>query len=135
MAQEIQEQLFSGWVAQKALIQKEGKVLISLDKTQPNWDIPGGRIHVGENPKEGLARELKEELGVEVAVGEPFYTDFVGPSRFLVVYHATLKNPEEQFTPAADEIAEVRWVGKDEYASLSYWDTYRKLLDTFFQNN
>ena len=132
MAQELPEELFSGWVAQKALIQRDGKVLISLDVTQSNWDIPGGRIHMGENPKEGLARELKEELGVDVVVGEPFYTDFVGPSRFLVVYHAALKNPEEQFRLAADEIAEVRWVGKDEYADLPYWDTYRRLLNRFF---
>lgn len=132
MAQEIPEELFSGWVAQKALIQKEGKVLISLDATQSNWDLPGGRIHVGENPKEGLAREIQEELGVEVEVGEPFHTDFVGSSRFLVVYHAVLKNPEAQFTLAADEIAEVRWIDKDAFAALPFWDTYRRVLEVFF---
>ena len=59
MTQGPTEQVFTGWVAQKALIQKEGKVLISLDATQSNWDLPGGRINVGEDPKEGLAREIK----------------------------------------------------------------------------
>ncbi len=132
MTQGPTEQVFTGWVAQKALIQKEGKVLISLDATQSNWDLPGGRINVGEDPKEGLAREIKEELGVDIEVGMPFHTDFVGSSRFLVVYHATLKNPDEEFVLAPDEIAQVRWIGPDEFAVLPFWDTYRRVLAVFF---
>jgi hypothetical protein len=57
---------------------------------------------------------------------------FVGSSRFLIVYHATLKNSEEEFTLATDEIARVAWVGKGEYTNTPMWDEYRGVLDKFF---
>ena len=135
MAEEEREKLFSGWVAQKALIIRDGKALISLDKNQSNWDIPGGRVHVGEEPRAGLVREIKEEIGADVEVGEVYHVGFIGASRFLIVYHVTLKNPEQEFSLAEDEIAKVMWVGKGEYADLPMWDEYRALLDRFFSEH
>jgi len=54
------------------IIWKDGKIFIARRKPEKSmggyWEFPGGKIEQGEDPKEALARELKEELGMEVKV-------------------------------------------------------------------
>lgn len=52
---------------------KDGKLLIAKRRPGANlpgvWELPGGKVEPGEDPKECLARELDEELGIEARVG------------------------------------------------------------------
>ena len=52
----------------KAVITKEDGALLLLrsagQKFPHKWDLPGGHIHVGEDPKDGLIREVREETGI-----------------------------------------------------------------------
>ena len=55
------------------LIESDGKVLACQrrrgDALELMWEFPGGKQHADETPAAGLARELREELGVEAVVG------------------------------------------------------------------
>lgn len=55
-----------------AVIEDNGKVLATQRNTSMSmplkWEFPGGKLHDGESPEECLARELEEELGIQVAI-------------------------------------------------------------------
>lgn len=51
------------------------------------WEFPGGKMELGETPQEALARELKEELAVDVKVGEFLCTvDYDYPTFHLTMH-------------------------------------------------
>jgi 8-oxo-dGTP diphosphatase len=57
-----------------ALFDAEGRVLIAQrppgKALAGRWEFPGGKLHEGESAYDGLVRELREELGVEVHAAE-----------------------------------------------------------------
>lgn len=61
-------------VAACALLDPEGAVLIAKRPAgRPLaglWEFPGGKVETGERPEDALIRELREELGIEIAAGD-----------------------------------------------------------------
>lgn len=135
---ETQEVHFCGKVAQKAVIVRDGKVLVVRDPRVDGiiWELPGGRLNEGEDPKEGLAREIKEELGVDCVVGEIVYLkQFLqgneGKNALMIAYQATI--PETaSFIVSAEEICDVRWITAEEVVQLTFYPEYKETLDIYF---
>jgi 8-oxo-dGTP diphosphatase len=64
-------------VCAAGIIRRGGKILIAQRKPDSRleplkWEFPGGKIEFGEDPRECLVREIKEEMGFVVSVGEVF---------------------------------------------------------------
>jgi 8-oxo-dGTP diphosphatase len=59
------------------VIESDGKLLVCQRRRgsafELMWEFPGGKLQGGENPVQGLRRELREELGVEAEIGAELY--------------------------------------------------------------
>ncbi|MDP9091964.1 MAG: NUDIX domain-containing protein [Actinomycetota bacterium] len=108
-----------------AAILLDGRVLGARRAAPPavagQWEFPGGKVEPGESDHDALVRECREELGLEVAVGELVGTSDIGPDVLLRVYltehligfpEPRLDHDETRWF-AAEELDSVQWLAAD----------------------
>ncbi|OCG73387.1 NUDIX hydrolase [Microbacterium sediminis] len=72
----------------------DGRVLLSrwIEGTKPAWTMPGGGMDPGEHPEDTARREVREETGYDVEIGEVLGVDsFVIPARKRLTADAPLQ--------------------------------------------
>ena len=122
-------------VVTAAVIERDGSFLIaqrSPDKHMGlKWEFPGGKLEWGEDPRAGLAREIREELAIEIDVGDVL--DVVAHvydelQVVLLVYACTYRNGAVQRM----DVHDVRWVSRQELRGYDMapadWPIVDKLL-------
>jgi 8-oxo-dGTP diphosphatase len=117
-----------------ALIEKKGRILLALRKPGkhmgPKWELPGGKVDPGEEPRQTLRRELKEEFGIEVRVGQ-----YLGTTRFqsdridLEIFFFQVRHVAG--TIVLREHEAIRWVEPAQVDDYDLVDSDRKLLREF----
>ena len=89
--------------------------MLASRRTEPphlagRWEFAGGKVEAGESDEQALLREVREELGVQVRVGERIGDDLaIGATAVLRVYLAELVAGEPQLV----DHDEHRWLGAD----------------------
>jgi 8-oxo-dGTP diphosphatase len=83
------------------------------------YELPGGHIDFGEDIVDGLEREIKEELGMTVTIGEPYavftYENTVKGSHSVeAIYFARFVEPIEQITIQPEDHSRYEWFTKEE---------------------
>ena len=118
-----------------AVIERDG-LFLAARRTEPAalaglWEFPGGKVEPGEDDAAALVRECREELGVEVEVGEKVGPEYVVPGGTMVVhtYRATLVTGEPAPIESHDAL---RWLaaGTPEVRALPWLDGDYVILDT-----
>lgn len=83
------------------------------------WEFPGGKIELGETVEECIKREIHEELGIEIEVGEHLITidhTYTHLRVTLTVHHCRYLAG----VPQPIECAEIRWVNLDELEQFEF---------------
>lgn len=83
------------------------------------WEFPGGKVESGESPRAALRREIEEELGCTVRVGDEVTTT-AHAYDFGEVRLTTYRCEVVAGTPAPTEHAEIRWLTPGELERLAW---------------
>lgn len=83
------------------------------------YEIPGGHIDFGETTENGLVREIREEFGVDVRLGDPFavftYANEVKGSHSIeVIYFAKLVDTDTDIKPNPEDHSVCGWFSEVE---------------------
>ena len=126
-------------IAAALLLNTEGQTLLVRKRGTTAFMQPGGKIEAHELPVHALARELEEELGLQIDPAQAsFLGQFSAPAAnepgFVVQAEIFQLTIDVEVTPAA-EIEEVLWIDPATDAGLVLAPLTRDLILPFYRNS
>ncbi|WP_338603789.1 NUDIX hydrolase [Sulfolobus tengchongensis] len=123
-------------VAVGCLVISDNKVLLVKRKNPPNtglWAIPGGKVEYGETLEEALKREMKEETGLEVTIGNLVSIVQVVSEGFHYVILDFECKPIGGELRASTDALQVEYVPFDKIKDIQTTKTTYEMLEKYFK--
>lgn len=107
-----------------AIIERDGTVFAARRNPERSagglWEFPGGKVEADETPEQALSRELREELGIDAAIGrflDRSVSEVDGARIELSCYEAVLRGPEPSVSTDHDALM---WIALDQLGELNW---------------
>ena len=99
------------------------------------WEFPGGKVETGEKLSEALSRELKEELGIEVASAREVFRHTHRYGAPPVEIELAFFSVERYHGAVANRVfSQIRWAESAELATLDFLDGDLPLIKRLLSN-
>jgi ADP-ribose pyrophosphatase YjhB (NUDIX family) len=106
-----------------AIAVSDGRLLLIRRGREPaagKWSVPGGRLEAGETVAAAVARELREETGLEGACGELVgWVERIDPDHHYVILDFRVRVEGSPEPVPGDDAVEAAWVPLGQVPSLS----------------
>ncbi len=136
----VHEQVFPEPTVGGLIVNPEGKILLVKSyKWFDKYTLPGGHIEVGETMQEALRREINEEVGLDVEVGEfltmqeaMFAKEFFKKKHFIF-FDFLCRSSDQQVKLDRDEIQDYLWEFPGAAFNLNLDSFTRKTISKYMQ--
>lgn len=127
-----------------ACIVRGDSVLVAQRHQPPNpqahlhWELPGGKVEMGESPHTALVREIHEELGVAVEIvrllphlqSNIYYLPDGGIAHSVVLaFECVLARGEPRPRPAESAVRQVKWIARHDVSDLPLLPGTQQFVD------
>jgi len=120
-------------VSVKGVAIQDGKVLL-LENERLEWELPGGKLELGEDPVDCVVREIREEAGWDVTVGPILdcwqYHIREGRDVVIVTYGCHVQTTTAPVVSSEDKCA--GQFARDEVPGLVMPDGYKRSIEAWF---
>jgi 8-oxo-dGTP pyrophosphatase MutT (NUDIX family) len=114
-------------VSVKGVVIRDGRVVL-LRNERDEWELPGGKLEPSEDPRDCLAREIAEELALEIEVRRMLdgWVYAITPEvRVLILSYGCRELAPEREARLSHEHKQLRWFGLDELDGLRMPEGYK----------
>lgn len=130
------------FVATKAFVVHNGKVLLLRESAkyddganEGRFDVVGGRVEPGQRFDESLLREIKEETGLDVTIGRPFFVNEWRPvvrgEHWQIVGTFFECHSDSDQTTLSKDHSEFVWIDPKEYKNYQLIENLIPAFESF----